>query len=315
MKISNEVKVGAVVTAAIAALIWGINYLKGTDLFSRTHKVYAVYTNIDGLVASNRVILNGYKVGQVQRIRFMPDNSGLMVATLTLNPDIFIAKNSVARIVSSDFFGGKAIQIEMGNDPRPVEDGDTLHSELKSGIEQQLGPVKDKAENLIESLDSVATALHLLLDEKGRKNLSRSFDHLSVVLANLERTTATLDQMISSPSGSLNKTIQNVESITSTLKKNNEAMDRTLKNIASVSDSLAASSIASTINSLSKSANELNTLLAGINKGEGSLGKLARDDAFYSSLTNTAADLDKLISDLKANPKKYVHFSVFGKKN
>lgn len=312
MKIKNEIKVGIIVTAAIVALIWGINFLKGIELFSRTIKIYAVYDNIDGLVASNRVILNGYRVGQVQKIRFLPDHSGKMFATLTVNPDIFISKNSIARIVSSDFFGGKAVQLELGNDPNPVKDGDTLFSELKSGIEQQLGPVKDKAERLIESLDSVATAFHIMLDEKTRKNISSSFSHLSVVLANLEQTTSTLNSMISG-GGKLNNSISNFESISSNLKNNNEKITHIIDNFSQISDSLAKANMASAITSISKSANELNILIAKINKGEGSLGKLANNDSLYNNLSTTAANLDKFLIDIKANPKRYVHFSMFGK--
>ncbi|MFI5218647.1 MAG: MlaD family protein [Bacteroidia bacterium] len=312
MKLSNEIKVGAIVTAAIAGLIWGINFLKGTDLFTNTNTIYAIYDNIDGLVASNRVIINGYRIGQVKKIRFLPDNSGKMIAMLTVRPDIFIPKNSIARIVSSDFFGGKAIQIELGNDKRQVEDGDTLNSELKSGIEQQLGPVKDKAERLIESLDSVATAFHILMDASTRKNISSSFSHLTGVLANLEQATAALNTMISD-GGKLKHTIDNIESISSNLKNSNEKISNILTNFSSVSDSLAKADLTTTINNLSKSAADLSTILDKVNKGTGSLGKMVNDDSLYTNLTSTMATLDTLLLDLKTNPKRYVHFSMFGK--
>lgn len=312
MKLSNEIKVGAIVTAAIAGLIWGINFLKGTDLFTNTHKIYAIYDNIDGLVSSNRVIINGYRIGHVKKIRFLPDNSGKMIASLTVRPDIFIPKNSIARIVSSDFFGGKAIQIELGNDSLQVEDGDTLNSELKSGIEQQLGPVKDKAERLIESLDSVATAFHILMDASTRRNISSSFSHLAVVLTNLEQTTSALNNMITGD-GKLKRSIDNIESISSNLKNSNEKISNILTNFSSVSDSLAKADLATTIYNLSNSAAELNSILNKINKGNGSLGKMVNDDSLYVNLSETVATLDKLLLDLKANPKRYVHFSMFGK--
>lgn len=313
MRLSREFKVGIVVTCAIAALVWGINYLKGTDLFTDTQNVYAVYDNIDGLVASNRVVLNGYRVGQVKKIRFLADNSGRMVATLAVNSTVFISRNSIARIISSDFFGGKAIQLELGNDPTPVKEGDTLVSELKSGIEQQLGPVKNKAESLITSLDSVATSLNKMLDEKGRNNLSEGMAHLNNVLKNLEHTTASFNQMMSQD-GSLNKAISNIESVSANIKNNNEKIDQAIDNFSAVSDSLASANLASTINSLSKSTAELNTLLERINKGEGSLGKMFTDDSLYTNLNHALDGLDKLLIDMKANPKRYVHFSVFGKK-
>lgn len=313
MKISREIKVGIIVTAAIAGLVWGINFLKGSELFSSTNKIYAIYRNIDGLVASNHVILNGYKIGQVQKLRFIPDNSGRIVVTFRVRKDVFISKNSIARIVSSDFLGGKAVEIELGSDSDPASDGDTLHSELNSGIAQQLGPVKDKAENLIQSLDTVATALHSLLDEAGRKNLTRSITHLADVMENLERITSSLDRMTASGSGNISKTFNNLESVSANLKNNNDKITGIMDDLSAVSDSLSNANIAATVNNLNRTAAELNLTLSKINKGTGTLGKIANDDSLYYHLTASLADLDKLLVDFKANPKKYVHFSMFGK--
>lgn len=298
--------------AAIAALIWGINFLKGTDLFTRTIKLYALYDNIDGLVASNQVIINGYRIGHVQKIRFLPDNSGRMIATLTVRPDIFVSKNSVASIISSDFFGGKAVQIQLGNDPNPVEDGDTLYSELKSGIAEQLGPVKDKAESLIQSLDSVAHVLTILLDADARKNLSKSFEHLAVVLNNLALTTGTLNRMISED-GKLNRSISNFEAVSANLKNNNEKVSRIIDNFSQISDSFAHANLAATIQNANKVLSETAAIMQKINKGEGSLGLLLNNDSLYYNLSITVANLDKFLIDLKANPRRYVHFSMFGK--
>jgi phospholipid/cholesterol/gamma-HCH transport system substrate-binding protein len=314
VKLSKEAKVGLVVSGAIAALIWGINYLKGSELFSRTNRLYAVYTNIDGLVTSNQVVLNGYKVGQVQQLRFIPDNSGRILATFRVRKDVFIAANSIARIVSSDLLGGKAVEIVLGDGTATAADGDTLASELNSGLAQQFGPVKDKAENLIQSLDTVATALHDLLDEKGRKNLSSSFEHLSGVMANLERLTLSLDRM-AARNGSLSNTVGHFESVSANLEKNNDRMSGTIRNMETITDSLAGADLGGTVRHLGATLREMDTALARVNAGRGSLGKLATDDSLYVHLTATMADLDRLLVDLKANPKKYVHFSLFGKKS
>jgi phospholipid/cholesterol/gamma-HCH transport system substrate-binding protein len=312
MKIRNEVKVGIIVTAAIAGLIWGINYLKGVDLFSRTTKVYAIYDNVEGLVKSNAVILKGYRIGQVQDLKFLPDKSGRMIATIYISRKVFVSKNSVAQIINSDFFGGKAINVELGNDPRPVDEGDTLQSQVISGLSEQIGPIKDKAESLIQSLDSVATALHLLLDDKTRNNLSKSFESLSKILVTFESTAKNLDRLLGSEQSKLNRMIANAESITENLNKNSEKISNILDNFSQISDSLAKANLANTLLNANKVMSETAAIMQKINKGEGSLGMLVNNDSLYKNLSTTAADLDKLIIDLKANPRRYVHFSMFG---
>lgn len=314
MKLSNEVKTGILVTIAIAAAIWGFNYLKGTDLFTTNKTCFAVYRNIDGLAASNRVIMNGYVVGLVKKIRFAEDRSGKMIVTMQVKNDIFIPDNSVAQIVSSDFFGGKAIEIIMGDSPNSITNKDTLKSDLKSGIEQQLGPIKDKTERLIVSLDSLSRSMNFLLDEKNRKNFAVSFENLSHITANLERTTASLDRMISYPDGKLNRTISNTEAISGTLKDNQKKIGEIISQTEQLTDSLANANLASSINNLNASLAELNSILKKINRGEGSAGMLVNDKELYLKLTSATDNLDKLLADLKANPKRYVHFSLFGKK-
>jgi phospholipid/cholesterol/gamma-HCH transport system substrate-binding protein len=312
LKISNEVKVGIIVTAAIAGLVWGINFLKGVDLFSRTTKIFAVYDSVEGLVKSNAVILKGYRIGQVQRLEFLPDKSGRMLATIYINRNVFVSKNSTAQIINSDFFGGKAVNIDLGDDPQPVTDGDTLKGEIISGLSEQIGPIKDKAESLIESLDSVANALHLLLDEKTRRSVSKSFESLANILATFENTASHLDNSLTSEQGKLNIMISNTASITDNLRKNNEKISNILNNFSQISDSLAKANLASTLLNANKVMTETATIMQKINKGEGTLGMLVNNDSLYRNLSTTAADMDKLMIDLKANPKRYVHVSVFG---
>lgn len=313
MKISNEVKVGFIVTAAIAGLVWGINFLKGVDIFSRTTKVYAIYDDVGGLVKSNVVILKGFRIGQVQDLHFLPDKTGRMIATLLISRKVFVSKNSTAQIISNDFFGGKAVNIDLGKDPEPVSDGDTLKSEIISGLSEQIGPIKNKAESLIQSLDSVANSLHLLLDEKTRANVSKSFESLAKILATFETSATHLDHTLSSDQSKLNMMIANAESITDNLKKNNEKISNILNNFSQISDSLAKANLANTLMNANKVMSEAATIMQKINKGEGTMGMLINNDSLYKNLSTTASDLDKLMIDLKANPKRYVHFSLIGK--
>jgi phospholipid/cholesterol/gamma-HCH transport system substrate-binding protein len=178
VNLSKEAKVGILVTAALAALIWGLNYLKGKDVFTSRNKYFAVYQNVDGLVTSNPVFMNGYRIGIVNSIDFMPDNSGRLLVTLLIDNDVFVSKNSIARIFSSDLIGTKAMRIDLGNDPTPIADKDTLKAELEYSLAQkvgeEVGPIKDKTERLIVTIDSLASMLYLLFDPGTKNNLRKA---------------------------------------------------------------------------------------------------------------------------------------------
>jgi phospholipid/cholesterol/gamma-HCH transport system substrate-binding protein len=311
-KFSNEIKVGIVVTVAIAALLWGLNYLKGQDIFSSNNEYYAVYDNVNGLVASNGVILNGYKVGQVLKLKFLPDHSGRMVVIINVKSDVFIPRNSLARIVSSDLFGSRVIEIILGDAAEPAKDGDTLTPDTQPSFSDQLMPVKDKAESLIVSIDSLSSAIREILQPKNRQNLTSAIDDLHKTLANLEHASSGIDNLVSQDQSKLNKILGNVESISMNLKNNNEKIGNILKNFSQLSDSLAKSQIASTINNANRTLGEAAAAITRINKGEGSLGLLLHNDSLYNNLNKSSADLDALLIDIKANPKRYVTISVFG---
>lgn len=315
MKLSKEVKVGLLVTGALAALIWGMNYLKGLDLFSSTNKYFAVYNRVDGLVPSSDVILNGVKIGQVQHIEFMEDNSGRILTTLIVSSKVFIGKGSTARIISSDLLGGRVVDMVLDTASPRAENGDTLQSEIQTTLSDQMMPVKDKAENLIESLDSLAVALHSILNPNNQDNLNAGFTSLSKTLKNLEQASGSLDKMLSSDDGKLKRMIDNIESISANIKNNNENLALALKNIASITDSIAKSNLTSTINHANSTLKETSAIMEKINKGEGTMGMLINNDSLYNALERSASDLDKLLIDLKENPKRYVHVSVFGGKS
>lgn len=312
VKFSNEIKVGILVTVALVASIWGLNYLKGKDLFSSNKDYYAVYENVNGLVSSNSIILNGFKVGQVAKLEFLPDHSGRMLATFRIQSDVFVPKNSIARIVSSDLFGSRAIEIGLSNSADPALDGDTLIPDVEPTLGSQILPVKDKAEMLLVSIDSLSFAIREILNPQTRKNLAAAIDGLHKTVVNLEHASSGVDNLLTSDQSKLNKILNNVESISLNLKNNNEKIANILKNLSSLSDSLAKSQIASAVNNANKALAEASAVITKINKGQGSLGMLLNNDSLYNNLNNSAADLDKLLIDLKANPKRYVTISVFG---
>ncbi len=307
MKYGKEIKVGIVLTLAIAGLIWGINYLKGSDLFSSTNDAYVVYDKVNGLVISNGIFLNGIKIGQVKRQQFFKDNSGRILVTITINKDVFVSKNSLATIVNSDLLGGKSIEVQLGNSTLPLLDEDTLQGTIAEGIGEQIEPFKNKASNVLISVDSLAQTLNGALTKESITALNASIKNIEALTHNL--------QTISQANGALAQSMNNLQAVTGTLKNNNKKIESTLDNVSKLSEQLATSDLNKTINNLEKTSAQLNDVLAKMNKGEGSLGKLMKDESLYNNLNAAASDLDKLLIDLKANPKRYVQVSVFGRKD
>jgi len=311
VKLSNEAKVGILVTASLAALIWGLNYLKGKDIFTGRNRYYAVYQNVDGLVTSNPVFMNGFRIGIVNRIDFMPDQSGRLVVTLLIDNDVFVSRNSVAKIFSSDLIGTKALRIDLGDAREALQDEDTIRAELEFSFAQQMGkqvgPLKDKSEKLIVTIDSLASMLYQLFDPSTKNNLREGIGHLN-------HTLAEVDQMMADDRSKLNVMLGNLSSITTNLHNNNDQINRILSNMHTISDTLAAVNFNETIHRADQTLIQMEQMLEKINKGQGTLGQMVNNDTLYQHLDQSARDLDLLLKDLKANPKRYVHFSVFGKK-
>ncbi|MFM9007105.1 MAG: MlaD family protein [Bacteroidota bacterium] len=311
MKLSPEAKSGILITASLAALLWGLNYLKGKDVFTSRNRFYAVYTNVDGLVTSNPVFMNGYRIGIVNDIDFAPDRSGKLIVTLLIDRDVFVSDNSVARIFSSDLIGTKALRIDLGNSPNALSDEDTLHAELEFSfaqqVGQQVGPIKDKTERLIESIDSLAGLMQRLLDPKTQGHIKGSLSHI-------ESSASSLDHLLSSENSDLNRTLGNLRSLSNTLSSNQSQISRTLNNLAVVSDSLVAAELPTTLRNAARITNRLDNTMAGLEQGQGTLGKLLKSDSLYFNLDHSAKSLDSLLVDLRTRPGRYVHFSLFGKK-
>jgi len=311
VKLSPEAKTGILITAALAALLWGLNYLKGKDVFTSRNRFYAVYSNVDGLVTSNPVFMNGYRIGIVNDIDFAPDRSGKLVVTLLIDRDVFVSDNSVARIFSSDLIGTKALRIDLGTSPTAHSDEDTLQAELEFSfaqqVGQQVGPIKDKTERLIESIDSLAGIMHLLLDPQTQ-------GHIKGSLAHIESSASSLDQLLGSENSDLNRTLGNLRILSNTLSSNQSQITRTLNNLANVSDSLTASELPATLRNAASITSRLDRTLAGLELGQGTLGMLIKSDSLYVNLNQSSKSLDSLLIDLRSHPSRYVHFSLFGRK-
>jgi phospholipid/cholesterol/gamma-HCH transport system substrate-binding protein len=320
LKLSRETKTGIVVTVAILFLYFGFNFLKGKNIFYRQHTYYAVYDHIDGLEKSNPVQINGLKVGMVADAQLNPNNPNQIIVTLSINnTDLMIPDNSIARIVSSDLLGSKAIQLVLGNSKNYLSNKDTIQSDVQASlteeVNKQVQPLKVKAEKLISSIDSLILVVQSILDEKATENISGSITKVYQSINNLEKTSFRLDSLVASEKQRLSDIFKNVESITNNFKNNNEKLNSILSNVNNISDSIAKSNITTAINNASKSLNDVAILLNKINEGKGSLGMLIHNDSLYVNLDRSARDLDSLLIDMKENPNRYVHFSVFGRKD
>jgi phospholipid/cholesterol/gamma-HCH transport system substrate-binding protein len=312
LKVSNETKVGALTAIAITILVLGYNFLKGKDLFTSTTKYNAIYTRIDGLAASNPVTVNGYRVGQVTSVSLIKGDSIRVKVGFEVNSDIVVRDSTIAKIVNSDFFGSKAIELVLTNKSVALKEGDTLISEMEpaliSSVTSIVTPIKDKAESLIVSLDSVFGG------ESGRK-LQGTIDNINAITADFKKTSSKLDGIVEEERKKLNAILADVKSVTTMLESNNGEIAATIKNLKSISDTLAAVEIQSLVTKAKNTLAQVHEITEKINKGEGSIGLLVNDKQLYNDLDETAKSLDALLKDMKENPKRYVHFSIFGRKD
>ena len=315
MKLTREFKIGIVVTVALALLYWGINFLKGMDIFSNERVFYAVYDDVGGLEKANPVKINGLNVGQVRNMYFTSDGQSNIVIEMVLKNKLPVPKNSTAKIVSSDILGSKAVYIILGNSTEFTESGDTLNADIeisiKDEVSRQLQPLKTKTENLMMSIDTVLTMLNSIFSSNNTRNIAKSVEHMANSFENLESTTNTIDTLMRGQRYRLERIFENIESITHNLQSNEENLNNIFANLSSFSDTLAQTRVAETINNINKAMIQVSDITTKINNGEGSLGMLVNDDSLYIELEKSSRELNLLLEDIRLNPKKYVKFSVF----
>jgi phospholipid/cholesterol/gamma-HCH transport system substrate-binding protein len=307
MKISRELKIGIVAIVTIGILIWGWNFLKGINIFKTTDTYYAVYNDIKGLIESGVVMLNGYKVGNVGKINFDKNNANRIIVEIRLEEKVRLPENTILLIKSSSIVSGiKDLKIILGNGPGYHTPGDTLIGAVESELTDIIEPLKNKLGLVLVRLDSTLASVNNVLDEKTQKQLKSA-------IADLSETTAGLSASVA-PGGKLDQSFDNLASLTGNLQKSNENITQTLQNLSSISDSLQKADIKSFIEKADQTFEKLDALLAMINAGEGTAGQLVTNDSLYRNLNSAIGSLDSLLVDLKKHPKRYVHFSVFGKK-
>lgn len=312
MKISNETKVGILAAFAIAIFIIGFNFLKGNDIFTSENEFYAKYDKVDGLAISKPVLVNGFQIGRVSALTLQPN--GQILAQFKINPNYEVPDNTIARLESTDLLGSKAVVFDLGNSLKYAINGDTLNANVQQNILEQVEPVQKKAQLIVAKLDSVLTSVNTILNPDFQKNINRSFASIAKTLETLESTSKTLDGAIGIEVKRIDVILANAESISANLKTNNVKITAVMNNLNTVTDQLAKANFKETLDNANKVVADLQSTVAKINNGAGSLSMLLNDEKLYNNLNNAAENLDKLMLDLKANPKRYVSFSVFGGK-
>jgi phospholipid/cholesterol/gamma-HCH transport system substrate-binding protein len=287
---SKELKTGVAAIIILCLGYWGFNFLKGQNLLEPASRVFYIeYDNIQGLNKASTVSVNGLQVGKVSEITFNTDTvkKGKLVVEIALDNNFEFSKNSVAKIYSTSIIGGDYLIGEV-------------ESDIFTSVEKTLNPLKTKIERVIIGADSLLIALNDVLDIESRDSFKRTIVGLESTVGSMTTTIESFNNIVDASKADIDLTLQNTKRIT--------------ENISKVSDTLASVDFGQTVRTLQITLENVNGLLVNIENGKGSLGKLATDDAMYENLTNASKELEELLKEMKLNPKRFVHFSLFGKK-
>ncbi|MBQ5873651.1 MAG: MCE family protein [Bacteroidales bacterium] len=304
----TEFKVGLFGLLVLVILFFGIKFLKGSDIFQKENVYYATYNDVSGMLVSSNVFINGLRVGYVKEITTTNERADNFVVAFTVRSDIKIPEDSKILLFSSDLLGSKALKLQLGNSSKIISDGDTIKSDKELGMLDNLGA---SISPMINNLDSILSSLNNILNIQNQNSLQNTIANIETTTERLGNITTNLDNLMSSEKTKLAKIIENTESITSNLKDNNQKLTNIIQNVDNIVDSAAKANIGSTLIETGKSIERLNSILGVIEKGKGNVGLLINDEELYKSLDNSAKNLNKLIEDIKENPKKYINVSVF----
>lgn len=304
MKLTREIKTAILVIASILLFIWGYGFLKGSDLLSNYKKLYVEYENVEGLVASSPVTINGLTVGKVKSIELK--NNGKLLIEMQIKNDFPITKGSTAQIYAPSPIGGKQISIIPNTATKELAvNDDYLVSSTKVGfidsLTGQIDPLKVKLDKLLDNANNVLISVNKVFDEKTRQNLQNSLVTLNETLAEFKTASKEVNSMLADNKSKISSTMTNVEKASG--------------NFSKLSDSLAKANIGKTVKSLEKTLANVDKMMASLESGKGTMGKLIKDETLYNNFSKTSKELELLLQDLRLNPTRYVNVSLFGKKN
>jgi phospholipid/cholesterol/gamma-HCH transport system substrate-binding protein len=312
MKIANETKVGLMAVIALAGLILGFNFLKGSSLFQHPKKLYALFDNVDGMEVSNSVQIDGLSIGNISAITETDaDLSRGILVTISLKKDVHIPRNSIATL-NPGLLISPTVVIARGDATNYLQDGDTLQTKQKPNIiaqvQQNIDPIVAKLNGTLTSLDSLIEVIGGMFDPRTKNNFS-------AILANLAGSTAAAQKLLNDQTGYLVQSLRNLNDFTGNLAKNNDHITHTLDNMDKTTASLASAKIPETVQNLNSTVSDLRTAINHINSTNGSLGLLINDKRLYQNMEATTRSLNTLLDDFRVHPKRYVNISVFGKKD
>jgi phospholipid/cholesterol/gamma-HCH transport system substrate-binding protein len=317
MKIANETKIGALTAVAITLLILGFNFLKGKTFFGKSYNLYARYTDVQGLTTSNPVVINGLQVGTVYNITTDKNMKEILV-NINLTKDVNIPINSVATIKPS-LLSTPSLEIKLGDAAKYLAKNDTLNTASSAGMldaaVQEIRPVLGQVKNGVKSLDSLLLNVNGLIDPNAKNNISGILENLNKTTAGLVVSSASLQTLLNTQTGTLAKSLSNISSFTGNLAGNNDKLTGVLTNLDKTSANLAGLDLQKTLGTLNTTISELQATIGKLNSNNGTAGLLLNDTKLYNNLTATANKINLLLDDVKTNPKRYVNISVFGKKN
>jgi len=320
---SKEVKIGLVVLVAIVGGIWGLNYLKGVNLFSNQTAFYSIYKNTAGLAVSSSVVYQGNKVGRVKNIELHLDSmgneeAGWLIEFTIDNPNLFIPENTIAEIGGS-ILSSKVIELKLGDSMKPAEEGSMLEASMQQDIAEQvtaeLEPLKQSIEKLVGSVDKVVVSVSAIFEDDATQGLPQIFESIQRSMSTLELTFNRVDGMVEENRDVFGAVMSNIENITGNFNENSGALDTIINNFASISDTLAQIEFATIIYGLNQTIGELAEITDKINNGDGSLAQVLNSDSLILEIEQTNQELQYLLNDIYTNPKKYLGFSVVGRKD
>jgi len=304
LNFSKEIKTALLILSGIVIFIFGFNYLKGSSLLDNEINLHTLYADVEGLVVGANVTINGLNVGKVKKIDF-DENFEKIKVSFSLRSDLTFSNQSIAQLYEAGLIGGKAIAILPDySAARPVQDDDVLPSTIKPGltelVNQQIAPLQNKLEGLLTSADSLFAGVSNVLNYNTQNNLKLALEGVTQSIDNVNKLSNSLSRVVNSNEKVFNSTLSHLE--------------HTTNNLAILSDSLKQMPLASTVQHLETTTPQIQQLVEKMEKGEGSLGKLLNEETLYNKLLYSAEALEALLVDLKSHPKRYVHFSIFGKK-
>lgn len=304
----KEVKIGIYAIVILLCAWAGIRFLSGVDVFGRHAVYYACYEQVNGVQNAAAVMIRGVKIGKVSEIRVSPDDPTSVEVVLSIPRSYRLPVDSEAKIFSTSIMGSKAIEIVLGSSPEILESGSNINSgytkDLMAVADSELDYYKDKITTLVENFNATLKSLNSLVDNNNKS--------ITEALAHLNSITAGLDGAIGKDKQQLADIVASIDKFTKALSENSAHIDSIMTNVDSVTSALAEKNAGE---SLGESLAELNSVLAKINGGEGTVGRLMCDEQLYANLTQASANLSALLADLKEHPKRYVHFSLFGAKD